>query len=60
MNAKKIFEEIKSSKVFYSLIGLIILIIMSAIIAPNFRSLDNIITILRQASVLLEIGRAHV
>lgn len=53
MNAKKIFEEIKSSKVFYSLVGLIILIILSAIIAPNFRSLDNIITILRQASVLL-------
>lgn len=53
MNAKKIFEEIKSSKVFYSLIGLIVLIIISAVIAPNFRTVDNLITIFRQASVLL-------
>lgn len=29
MKAKKIFEEIKSSKVFYSLVGLIVLIILS-------------------------------
>src|SRR5699024_4354741 len=41
------------SKVFYSLIGLIILIIVSSIIAPNFRSVNNLITIFRQASVLL-------
>ena len=53
MKAKKIFEEIKSSKVFYSLVGLIVLIILSAIIAPNFRTIDNLITIFRQASVLL-------
>ena len=53
MKAKKIFEEIKSSKVFYSLVGLIVLIILSAIIAPNFRTVDNLITIFRQASVLL-------
>ena len=53
MDAKKIFEEIKSSKVFYSLVGLIILIIISSIIAPNFRTVDNMITIFRQASVLL-------
>lgn len=53
MRVKKIFEEIKSSKVFYSLIGLIILIIFSSIIAPNFRTVDNMITVFRQASVLL-------
>lgn len=53
MKAKKMWETIKSSKVFYSLIGLIVLIIISSIIAPNFRSVDNLITIFRQASVLL-------
>ena len=53
MSVKKIFEEIKSSKVFYSLVGLIILVIISAIIAPNFRTWNNLITIFRQASVLL-------
>lgn len=53
MKAKNIFEEMKSSKVFYSLVGLIVLIIVSAIIAPNFRTVDNLITIFRQASVLL-------
>lgn len=53
MNAKKMFDEIKSSKVFYSLVGLIVLIVISAIIAPNFRTVDNLITIFRQASVLL-------
>ena len=53
MKAKRIFEEIRNSKVFYSLIGLIILVIFSAITAPNFRTVDNIITVFRQASVLL-------
>ncbi|HAX51369.1 ABC transporter permease [Muricomes intestini] len=53
MKAKRLFEDIKSSKVFYSLVGLIVLIILSAIIAPNFRTVDNLITIFRQASVLL-------
>jgi len=49
----KFVEEIKRSKSFYSLIGLIGLVIISSIIAPNFRTLNNMITILRQASVLL-------
>ena len=53
MNAKKVWEGIKGSKVFYSLIGLILLIIVSSVVAPNFRSVDNMITIFRQASVLL-------
>ena len=44
MNAKKMFDEIKSSKVFYSLVGLIVLIVISAVIAPNFRTVDNLIT----------------
>lgn len=49
----KYIEKIKSSKSFYSLMGLIALIIISSVIAPNFRSFNNMITILRQASVLL-------
>ncbi|MDF2611279.1 MAG: transporter permease [Lachnospiraceae bacterium] len=50
---KKTLEELKNSKSFYSLIGLFILILISIIIAPNFRTLNNMIVILRQASVLL-------
>ncbi len=53
MKAKRLFGEIKSSKVFYSLVGLIVLIIISAVIAPNFRTVNNLITIFRQASILL-------
>jgi ribose transport system permease protein len=49
----KFFEELKKSKSFYSLLGLIGLIIISSIIAPNFRTMNNMITIFRQASVLL-------
>lgn len=53
MKGKQIFEEIKNSKVFYSLLGLLILMAIASIAAPNFRTLNNMITILRQASVLL-------
>jgi len=53
MKVKRILEDIKSSKVFYSLMGLIALILISAVIAPNFRTMENMITIFRQASILL-------
>ncbi|HKL79551.1 MAG TPA: ABC transporter permease [Mobilitalea sp.] len=49
----KFLEELKKSKAFYSLLGLVGLIIISSIIAPNFRTMNNMITIFRQASVLL-------
>lgn len=49
----KLYVNLKKSKSFYSLIGLIGLILISAIIAPNFRTVNNMITIFRQASVLL-------
>jgi ribose transport system permease protein len=39
--------------VFFSLMGLLILIAIASIIAPNFRTFNNFITIFRQASVLL-------
>jgi ribose transport system permease protein len=50
---RRFFEELKKSKSFYSLVGLIGLILISSIIAPNFRTMNNMITIFRQASVLL-------
>lgn len=53
MKTNKLLENIKNSKVFYSLVGLIVLVIFSSIIAPNFRTVENMITIFRQASVLL-------
>ncbi|NLY48552.1 MAG: ABC transporter permease [Clostridiales bacterium] len=49
----KFMDELKRSKSFFSLIGLIGLVIVASIIAPNFRTINNMITILRQASVLL-------
>lgn len=49
----KFMDELKRSKSFFSLIGLIGLVIIASIIAPNFRTINNMITILRQASVLL-------
>ncbi len=53
MNAKGLFQRIRESKVYYSLIGLIALLIISSVAAPNFLSLNNFITIFRQASILL-------
>lgn len=49
----KFMDELKRSKSFFSLIGLIGLVIVASIIAPNFRTINNMITVLRQASVLL-------
>lgn len=49
----KFMDELKRSKSFFSLIGLIGLVIVASIIAPNFRTINNMITILRQTSVLL-------
>jgi len=48
-----LFEEMKSSKAFYSFISLIGLVIISSLISSNFRTMDNMIVIIRQASVLL-------
>ncbi len=49
----KFLEDLKKSKSFYSLLGLVGLIIISSLLAPNFRTMNNLITIFRQASVLL-------
>lgn len=53
MKEKGLLKSLRESKVYYSLIGLIALLIISSIIAPNFLSINNFITILRQASILL-------
>ena len=49
----KRLEGLKSSSSFYATIGLIVLVLFCALISGNFRSGDNLITILRQASILL-------
>jgi ribose transport system permease protein len=54
MNKK--LQEFKSSSSFYSFIGLSVLVVLCALISSNFRSFDNIITILRQTSILLILG----
>jgi len=51
MNKK--LQEFRNSSSFYSFIGLCALVVLCSLISSNFRSLDNVITILRQASVLL-------
>lgn len=51
MNKK--LQEWKSSSSFYSMISLFALVLVCSLISENFRSLDNMITILRQASILL-------
>lgn len=50
---KKFVYNIKQSRAFYSIVGLAFLVILACIVAPNFASIDNMITILRQASLLL-------
>ena len=53
MKLNKILRSIRESKVYYSLIGLIVLVALASIAVPNFLGFNNFITILRQASVLL-------
>ena len=50
---KDVFERFRKSNVFFNFLGLIILMILASIITPDFRNFGNMITILRQASVLL-------
>ncbi|MGE5614847.1 MAG: ABC transporter permease [Bacillota bacterium] len=46
-------QQIRNSKSFYSFISLIMLIVVASLFSPEFRTLENMITILRQASTLL-------
>ena len=47
------WELIKSSKAFYSFIGLVVIFVASAFLSADFLLANNLFTILRQASVLL-------
>lgn len=47
------FAGIRKSNVFYNFLGLVFLIVFASILTPDFRSFGNMITILRQASLLL-------
>jgi ribose transport system permease protein len=49
----KYLDSIKRSRTLYSFIGLMILVAISSIMVKNFMTVDNIITIFRQASTLL-------
>lgn len=50
---KRIWEHIRSTKSFYSVAGLLVLVLAFSALSPDFRTFDNMITILRQASTLL-------
>lgn len=47
------FQQLKGARFFYSFIGLVVLALAAALSIQEFRTLDNLITILRQASTLL-------
>ena len=50
---KSVFTKLRNAKSFFALSGLLFLVMMSSVIIPEFRTLGNMMTILRQASTLL-------
>lgn len=50
---KKIWEDINRQRSIYSLIGLLIIVLISALGIKEFRTFSNLITLFRQASTLL-------
>lgn len=46
-------QKIKNSRYTFAVVGLAVLCLVSSFLSPVFPTLDNIITILRQASILL-------
>lgn len=50
---KENFARIRSSKSFFCFVGIVLLGIVSSVISPEFRTLDNFVTIIRQASILI-------
>lgn len=49
----KIWENIKRQRSIYSLVGLLIIVLISAVGIKEFRTFSNLITLFRQASTLL-------
>lgn len=50
---KTVWKQLQGSRPFFSFVGLAALILVSSVLSPDFRTFDNMITILRQASTLL-------
>lgn len=50
---KTLWKQLQGSRPFFSFVGLAALILVSSVLSPDFRTFDNMITILRQASTLL-------
>lgn len=50
---KRLYEKMKRIRSFYSIIGLLIVVVVSSIAIKEFMTLNNIITLFRQASTLL-------
>lgn len=50
---KEYFDKIKRLRSFYSTIGLLIVVLISSIAIKEFMTLNNVITLFRQASTLL-------
>ncbi len=48
-----LLHSVRQSRAFFCLVGLIGVVAVYSLLSPEFRSVDNYITILRQASVLL-------
>ncbi|MDR2478220.1 MAG: ABC transporter permease [Treponema sp.] len=49
-------RDLTKYRPFFCFVGLIFLALLAAILIPDFRSLNNIITIFRQASILVVLG----
>lgn len=50
---KEKLAGLKSARPFFSFVGLLAIVLLAAMFIPEFRTLDNIVTIFRQASTLL-------
>lgn len=50
---KESFQRFRSSKSFFCFVGVIVLAVVSSLLSPDFRTLDNLTTIIRQASTLV-------
>ncbi|MDR3588683.1 MAG: ABC transporter permease [Negativicutes bacterium] len=50
---KKYLQELGNSKSIFSVLGLVLLIVVSSVVSKEFLQVGNVLTIVRQASILL-------
>lgn len=50
---KEKWNQIKSSKASFCFLSILILVVISSVLSPDFRTLDNFATIIRQSSTLI-------